>query len=32
MLHEGRLSLDLTDEVLSGACVSRANTISEAVT
>ena len=32
MLHEGRLSLDLTDAVLSGACVSRANTISEAVT
>jgi proton-translocating NAD(P)+ transhydrogenase subunit alpha len=32
MLHEGRLSLDLTDAVLSGACVSHGATISEAVT
>ena len=32
MLQEGRLSLDLTDAVLSGACVSRAPTISEVVT
>ncbi|HEY6890097.1 MAG TPA: NAD(P) transhydrogenase subunit alpha [Solirubrobacter sp.] len=31
MIHEGRLSLDLTDEVLSGACVSRGNAIAEAV-
>jgi NAD(P) transhydrogenase subunit alpha len=31
MIQDGRLSLDLTDEVLSGACVSRGNAISEAV-
>lgn len=31
MIHDGRLSLDLTDEVLSGACVSRGNAIAEAV-